>query len=63
MSSQYEKLRDSYKEALGDFEEYMNKEFSKKKTAYKDSLKKMIESDREKEKGEHDKRINEDKKY
>jgi len=62
MSSQYQQLRDSYKEALGDFEEYMNKEFKKKKDAYKDSLKKMIDSEREKEKGEHDKRINEDKK-
>lgn len=33
MSSQYQQLRDSYKEALGDFEEYMNKEFKKKKDA------------------------------
>jgi len=40
----------------------MNKEFKKKKESYKDSLKRMIETERGKEQTEHTKRIDEDKK-
>jgi len=41
----------------------MDDEFKKKKDTYKKTLTDMIEKERDKEKSEHTKRIDEDKKY